>query len=106
MVGLAQVGGEPVVVVDLKELIEGRAGAEDHRFILLMNTPGRDSAVGLAIDEALEMSCRVACRQPRSTATGTRSAGRYRFEGRPVRIVDPERVVGPSSSSGSGGAPE
>ncbi len=85
-------------------MIEGRAGAEDHRLILLMNTPGRDYTVGLAIDEALEMVPMPAVNRD-GRAPGVIMADTV-FEGRPVRIVDPERVVGPSSSSGSGGAPE
>ena len=102
--GLAQVGGEPAVVVDLKELVEGRAVAEDHRLIVLIHTggPGPGHTVGLAIDEALEMVPMPAVNRD-GGARGVIMAD-TEFEGRPVRIVDPERVIGPSPSSFPDGA--
>lgn len=95
MVGLAEVGGEPVVVVDLKELVEGRGGVEDHSLILLVHTGEGESAqtVGLAIDEALEM-VPVPEREGGTVPPGL-VAGEGSFNGQRMRILDPGWLVRP-----------
>ena len=95
VVGLSQVGGEPVVVVDAKGLVDGKVGAEDHRLILLvrMGSGSRTHSVGLAIDEALEMVSIPALSE--MVAEGG-VAGETTFDGRRVRILDPEKLTEPS----------
>ncbi len=96
LVGLSQVGGEPMVVVDPKELIDGKVGAEDHGLILLVKAgpESRIQTIGLAIDEALEMVSIPALDS--EMEAGKVTAGETTFDGRRVRILNPERLTEPS----------
>jgi chemotaxis signal transduction protein len=102
LLGLAQVGGDPVAVVDLKRLIDGRAEVEDHGLILLVRC-GLDavaSTIGLAIDEALGLLPMP----PARTDVGDGAVvGETSFEERRVRVVEPERLARPYPSTAGPG---
>jgi chemotaxis signal transduction protein len=93
LLGLAQVSGEPVAVVDLHALIdpESRPGGGRQLTVVVGQRGGR-TALGLAVDEALGVSW-IADGEGRSDEDPEWIAGRCRLDGRSVALLDPERLL-------------
>jgi len=98
LLGLAQIAGEPVAVVDLHALLDpegGRSGG--HELTVVVRRPGGSSALGLAVDEALGV---VTIADPGGRADDDPGwiAGRTTVDGRTVFILDTVRLFVDGSS--------
>lgn len=92
LLGLAQVAGEPVAVVDLHALLdsEGLPGG-GHVLTVIVRRPGGGSNLGLAIDEAFGVLSVKAQQEPAADDPPW-VAGRSLVDGREVVILDPPRL--------------
>lgn len=94
LLGLAQVAGEPVAVVDLHALLESdEVPGGAHSLTVIVRRPGGGSTLGLAIDEAFGVSA-VEMQQERTANDPLWVAGRSLVAGREVVILDPSRLFG------------
>lgn len=92
LLGLAQIAGEPVVVVELQALLdgEGRPGGEHELTVVIRRLDGT-STLGLAVDEAFGVA-------PVELREGAREddpgwvAGRGKIGGRTVVVLSPEHL--------------
>jgi chemotaxis signal transduction protein len=93
LLGLAQISGEPVAVVDLHALIdpESRPGGGRQLTVVVGQRGGR-SALGLAVDEALGVSWIDGLEEP-SDGDPECVAGRCHIDGRSIALLDPERLL-------------
>jgi len=92
LLGLAQIAGEPVAVVDLHALLDPESGScGSHSLTVVVRRPGGSSSLGLAIDEAFGV---VAIADPDGRGDNDPGwvAGRTIVDDRTVVIVDPERL--------------
>lgn len=98
LLGLAQIAGEPVAVVDLHALLDadGRPGG-GHELTVVVRRPGGSSSLGLAVDEAFGVIA-AAHRQDRSSDDPPWVAGSLAMDQGTVFILDPERLFVPASS--------
>lgn len=92
LLGLAQVAGEPVAVVDLHALLdpEGIPGG-GHALTVIVRRPGGGSTLGLAIDEAFGVMSVKAQQEPIADDPPW-VAGRSLLDGRELVILDPLRL--------------
>ncbi len=89
LLGLAQIGGEPVAVVDLHAFLDPEGGTGGgHEFTVIVKEPAGGSSLGLAIDEAFGVIA-VADEQPRLENDPAIVAGRGSVDDRPVLLLDP-----------------
>ena len=97
LLGLAQIAGEPVAVVDLHALLDPEGGTGGaHDLTVIIREPGGGSSVGLAVEEAFGVIA-VADARPRREDDPGWVAGRSSVDGRPIVILDPEQLfVAPS----------
>ena len=98
LLGLAQVAGEPVAIVDLHAILDpdGCPGG-GHELTVIVRTRGGGSVIGLAIDEAFGVIS--VGRQPQqSTDDPGWVTGRMTMDGRTVVILDPDQLFVPASA--------
>ncbi len=92
LLGLAQVAGEPVAVVDLHALLDEEGGASGgHGLTVIVGQPGGGSSLGLAVDEAFGV-IRVANPQPPRPDDPRWVAGTSTVDDRLIFILDPEQL--------------
>ncbi len=93
LIGLAQIAGEPVPVVDLHALLdpEGRPGGGRALTVVVSRRGGR-TALGLAVDEAFGIAS-LEAGEGRRDDDPDWIAGWYRVDGRPVVRLEPERLL-------------
>jgi chemotaxis signal transduction protein len=93
LLGLAQISGEPVAVVDLHALIdpESRPGGGRQLTVVVGERGGR-SALGLAVDEALGVTW-IADRESRADGDPEWVVARCCIDGRSVALLDPEQLL-------------
>jgi chemotaxis signal transduction protein len=98
LLGLAQVAGEPVAVVDLHALLDPKGGTGGgHELTVVVSQPDGGSSLGLAVDEAFGVIA-VADLQPREPTDPEWVAGRTSVDQRAVVVLDPEQLfVAPSA---------
>jgi len=98
LLGLAQVAGEPVAVVDLHALLDpdGKPGG-GHELTVIVRRPGGGSSLGLAVDEAFGVT-EISRRSERSADDPEWVAGRVSMDNRSVAILDPELLFVPASA--------
>lgn len=87
--GLAQVAGEPVAVVDLHALLDptGDPGG-GHELTVIVRGPDGASTLGLAVDEAFGVVSLTADEPPSETDPNW-VIGRIRLDRRSIAILDP-----------------
>ena len=92
LLGLAQVAGEAVAVVDLHALLDpkGEQGG-GHELTVIVRRPGGGASLGLAIDEAFGVTT-IADRRDRAINDPGWVAGRCSMNGRTVVLLDPEHL--------------
>jgi chemotaxis signal transduction protein len=100
LLGLTQQAGEPLVVVDLLELVDGQMGG--HQIIVMLRRPaaGGLETVGLAVDEAERIVTVTDLAPAEGSGTGVRAVATV--SGQRVRIVDPDLLA---ESATDGAAP-
>lgn len=98
LLGLAQIAGEPVAVVDLHALLdaEGLTGGS-HELTVVVRRPGGSSSLGLAVDEAFGV-IGATDQRDRSPDDPAWFAGSLSVDRQPVFILDPERLFVPAHS--------
>jgi purine-binding chemotaxis protein CheW len=103
LLGLAQIAGEPVPVVDLHALLdpEGRPGGGRALTVVVSRRRGR-AALGLAVDEAFGVVVLDAELDHRDGDPGW-IAGWSRLDGRAVARLDPERLLATGDERSEGG---
>ena len=89
LLGLAQISGEPLAVLDIYALLAGGpAGVAPRTTVVLgRGEDGRRSVLGLAVDEVEAMA--AISRMTEVEEAGGLVAGRADFEGGQVQILDP-----------------
>jgi chemotaxis signal transduction protein len=97
LLGLSQQAGEPLVVVDLLELVDGDVGG--HHIIVMLKRQAANGleTVGLAVDEAERIVTLTEVNPAEAAGTGVRAVAS--IDGQPVRIVDPDRLPGTAPES-------
>lgn len=102
LLGLGQHGGEPMVVVDLLELVTGAVGGQQITVLVSSRTgASRPDTVGLAVDDA-ERMVTVTGLTTAEAERGVRGFGRV--DGETVRVVDPDRLAEARPEAQSDGA--
>ncbi len=92
LLGLAQVAGEPVAVVDLHAIIDPEGGrGSGHELTVIVRRPGGSSTLGLAVDEAFGVVT-IEQRLDRVESDPGWISGRTSMDDRTVVILDPERL--------------
>lgn len=92
LLGLAQIAGEPVAVVDLHALLDPEGGPGGaHNLTVIIRKPGGGSSLGLAVEEAFGVIAVVDERARREDDPGW-VAGRSSVGERPIVILDPEQL--------------
>ena len=92
LLGLAQVAGEPVAVVDLHVLLDPTSDTSGgHELTVIVGQPGGGSSLGLAVDEAFGVIA-VAALQPRGPTDPKWMAGRSSMDEGTVVMLDPEQL--------------
>ena len=93
LVGLGQYGGEPVAVVDLLELVRGRASGSVQRVVVLVSPDRRmgHEMIGLAVDEATRLD--VSGGSPVSGPPSPPVVGWIEADHRRIEVVDPTQIV-------------
>lgn len=95
LLGLAQVAGEAVAVVDLHALLDLDGNPSGgHELTVIIRRPGGGSSLGLAVDEAFGV-IEVAHRAERGTGDPDWVAGWFSLDDRTVVILDPEELFAP-----------
>jgi len=102
LLGLAQIGGEPVAVVDLHALLDpdGAPGGS-HELTVVIRRGDGTSAIGLAVDEAFGVAV-INGEVRRHDADPDVVAGRCEHSGRPVFILDPSTLIAERDGNGKG----
>lgn len=100
--GLAQVAGEPVAVVDLHALLDpaGDPGG-GHELTVIVRGPDGSSTLGLAVDEAFGVVSLTADEPPSDTDPDW-VTGRGRMDRRSVAILDPVELFNDPRSTEKG----
>lgn len=98
LLGLAQIAGEPVAVVDLQALLDPEGGAAGgHELTVIIRGPAGGSTLGLAVDEAFGVIA-VTGELSRREDDPRWIAGRSSLDDRLVVVLDPEQLfVAPRS---------
>ncbi|MCU0302874.1 MAG: chemotaxis protein CheW [Thermoanaerobaculales bacterium] len=93
LLGLAQVGGEPVAVVDLHALLDpiGAPGAARDLTVVVRRADGSVS-LGLAVDEAFGVAA-IGDRRAPDPGDPPWLVGRAAIDGRELVILDAERLI-------------
>lgn len=92
LLGLAQIAGEPIAIVDLHALLDPEGGpGGGHELTVIIREPGGGSSLGLAVDEAFGV-IGVVNEQPRREDDPGWIAGRSSVNDRPVVILDPVQL--------------
>jgi chemotaxis signal transduction protein len=92
LLGLAQIAGEPVAVVDLHALLDPEGGSGGgHELTVVIRQPGRGTSLGLAVDEAFGVIT-VANKRPRGEDDPDWVAGRSTVADRTIVILDTEQL--------------
>lgn len=95
LLGLAQVAGEPVAVVDLHALLDPNGSPSGgHELTIIVRQPDGGSSMGLAVDEAFGV---IDIGEPRDRADDDPVwvSGRLSLNNRTVLILDPEVLFSP-----------
>ncbi|MEE4272347.1 MAG: chemotaxis protein CheW [Thermoanaerobaculales bacterium] len=102
LLGLAQIGGEPVAVVDLHALLdpEGAPGGS-HELTVVIRRGDGTSAIGLAVDEAFGVAL-ISGVVRRHEADSEVVGGRSEHNGRSVFILDPTILIAERDSHEKG----
>lgn len=91
LLGVGQLAGEPVLVVDLLELADGEVGGQQVTVVVKRTGPGGSESVGLAVDDADRI---VTITDVDSTGDLGRGIGGSAVVGdSTVRIVDPAALA-------------
>jgi chemotaxis signal transduction protein len=95
--GLAQIAGEPVAVVDLHALLDpdGQPGG-GHEMTVIVRGPAAGATLGLAVDEAMGVVALTAERE-RSDEDPHWVSGHSRLDARPIAILDPPELFDDSA---------
>lgn len=98
LLGLAQVAGEPVAIVDLHALLdpEGGPGAAHQLTVIIRKSDG-GSSLGLAVDEAFGVIS-ITDQPERVEGDPAWIAATVSMDKRPVVILDPEQLFGPANA--------
>jgi len=92
LLGLAQIAGEPVAVVDLHALLDPEGGTGGgHELTVIIREPGGGSSLGLAVDEAFGVVA-VADKHPRQEDDPNWVAARSSVDDRLVLMLDPKKL--------------
>jgi chemotaxis signal transduction protein len=93
LLGLAQIGGEPVAVVNLHALLDptGAAGGGNDLNVMVRRLDG-SASLGLAVDEAFGVVEVPEVRSP-DPADPAWLVGRAAIDGRELVILDVERLI-------------
>lgn len=92
LLGLAQVAGEPVAIVDLHALLDSQGDRSGgHELTVIVRRPGGSSSLGLAVDEAFGVIT-IADQEGRGQSDPRWVAGRTSMNGRTVVILDPGQL--------------
>ena len=92
LLGLAQIAGEPVAVVDLQALLDPEGGpGGSHNLTVIIRKPGGGSSLGLAVEEAFGVIT-VVDERARREDDPRWVAGRSSVGERPIVILDPEQL--------------
>ncbi len=92
LLGLAQIAGEPVAIVDLHALLDPEGGTGGgHELTVIIRGPGGGSSLGLAVDEAFGVIA-TANEEPRREDDPGWVAGRSSVGDRTVVMLDPEQL--------------
>jgi len=92
LLGLAQIAGEPVAVVDLHALLDPEGGTGGgHEITVIIRESGGGSSLGLAVDEAFGVIS-LTNEQHRREDDPEWVAGRSSVDDRPVVLLDPEQL--------------
>lgn len=96
LLGLAQIDGEPVAVVDLHALLDpdGDPGGGHVLTVVVRQTHGRGS-LALAVDEGFGVVA-IDAPDPRPGDGPGWLAGTTTIDGRSVSILEPQRLFGPA----------
>jgi chemotaxis signal transduction protein len=98
LLGLAQIAGEPIAVVDLHALLDpdGAPGG-GHELTVVVRPPGGSSSLGLAVDEAFGVT---AVRNPKGPSADDPAwvSGRSSMDDRTVFVLDPEQLFVPAQT--------
>lgn len=98
LLGLAQIAGEPIAVVDLHALLDpDERPSGGHELTVVVRRPDGSSSLGLAIDEAYGVVT-AGQRRNRSIDDLAWVAGRMSMEDRTVFILDPEKLFVPTGT--------
>lgn len=90
LLGLAQIAGEPVAVVDLHALLDPEGGTGGgHELTVIIRKPGGGSSLGLAVDEAFGVVS-LARQEPPREEDPDWVTGRGSIDERPIVILDPD----------------
>ena len=89
LLGLAQISGEPLAILDLFVLLEGGPAGPPPRSALVLgrSEDGRRSVLGLAVDEVEAVTAISGMTEVEEA--GGLVAGRAEIEGEEVQILDP-----------------
>lgn len=92
LLGLAQVAGEPVAVVDLHALLDvtGERGG-GHELTVVVRRPDGSATLGLAVDEAFGVTT-IESLRPAADDDPRWVAARSTVDGREILLLDPERL--------------
>lgn len=92
LLGLAQVAGEPVAVIDLHALLDPEGGVgSGHELTVVVRHAGRHAWLGLAADEAFGVVSIPIATRPGSDDPDW-VVGRCELDHRPTLILDPDRL--------------
>ena len=100
LVGLGQYGGEPVAVVDLPEMVHGKAAGASQRVVVLVASGRRvgHEMIGLAVDEANRLT--LLDKNEISDETAPPLLGWIERDGQRVQVVDPSLITDDDVSTG------
>jgi chemotaxis signal transduction protein len=100
LLGIGQHAGDPVVVVDLLELVDGEVGGQQVAVVVTRPGAGGTETVGLAVDDAERIvSIEVL---ERATDLGRGIEAVAVVDDHRVRVVDPDRLDEASVGVGPG----
>lgn len=92
LLGLAQIAGEPVAVVDLHALLDPVGGtAGSHELTVIIRKPGGGSSLGLAVDEAFGVIA-VSDQRPPKEDDPEWVTGRSSVGDRTIVMLDPDQL--------------
>lgn len=104
LLGIGQHAGEPVVVVDLLELVDGEVGGQQVAVVMSRPGAGGTETIGLAVDDAERIVSLEALEREANLGRGIGAlamVGDHR-----VRVVDPDRLDEAAAGVGAGESAE